>query len=145
MTAMRRLLSTLLLLAACPGGDDGTSSSSTGESTAAPPTTTDTGASSTSGTAETAGTSTGTSSGDTDASDQLCQAYAEQFVECFPDEEVGVDAVRAQCLTDLASDLGPACIDALEAFFACYSDVPCEDYDVACSLEIADRMEACGG
>ena len=166
------LLSLGSLPLGCPGekndtdgnADTGTTAMGTGTdattTTTEPTTTVETATTTTTGPIETGGLETMTATtlddtgntGETEEppppTDPTCLAYASHYVECIPREARYQVYLAQYCESlkgfGLAED-GPACADAIEAYFVCMSTIDCADLGMEepCPAQVAAVNAAC--
>lgn len=80
--------------------------------------------------------------------DPTCLAYASHYVECIPREARYQVYLAQYCESlkgfGLAED-GPACADAIEAYFVCMSTIDCADLGMEepCPAQVAAVNAAC--
>lgn len=77
-----------------------------------------------------------------------CQAYVDHIVECFPRAAGYAGYYGYYCDQIIKEGMradGPACVDAIESYLACFSALPCEGLDPenACPTEQAAIDPAC--
>lgn len=78
-----------------------------------------------------------------------CSQYVAHYVECFPGLQRYEEFKAEYCacmITYYGPMYGPNCATALEDYFACLSEVPCELMGAdACPTEDVAMVNACGG
>lgn len=78
----------------------------------------------------------------------VCQGYADHLIECFPRYSDYGNALGYYCDEYIQYGMrtdGPACAAAIEAMFACFNAIPCEDIEMEgnCEAEFMAVDAAC--
>ena len=125
--------------------------SATTGTTATDPTTGNSGTGDTGGTTGQADTSTSQPTSETGpppATDPICIAYGNHYEECFPPGQgIYGDVLARNCesLKAYGAADGPACIEALDAFFVCFTNLDCAELvnQEGCGEEEQAALAAC--
>lgn len=79
----------------------------------------------------------------------VCQSYGAKVAECYMDPMAGMDATQYCAIALMAYETyGPDCVQANEAWLACLSALPCEEFtgdNPVCEAESATLESACAG